>query len=236
MVATALAGDLVHAGEAGGVVTCPIHKSALYSAGFKHPGHTEFLAELAGGPVKPVMMLAVDGLRTVPITIHMSLVSAIAALTPDLIVETAEIVHADLRRYFGIESPRLALSGLNPHAGEDGTMGMEEKTIIGPAIERLKDDGFDVTGPLPADSMFHEAARAGYDAALCMYHDQALIPVKTIGFEDGVNCTLGLPFVRTSPDHGTALDIAGSGAGNPRSLIAALDLAAEMAGHAKTHQ
>ena len=226
--------DMVRDGEASGVVTCPIHKSALYSAGFTHPGHTEFLAELAGGAVKPVMMLAVGGFRTVPITIHMSLASAIAALTPELIVETAEIVHADLRRYFGIGAPRLAISGLNPHAGEDGTMGTEEQTIIGPAIARLKRGGIDVTGPLPADSMFHKAARAGYDAALCMYHDQALIPVKTIGFEDGVNCTLGLPFVRTSPDHGTALDIAGRGAGDPRSLLAALDLAAEMAGHAQT--
>ena len=225
--------DMVRDGTASGVVTCPIHKSALYAAGFRHPGHTEFLAELAGGGAKPVMMLAVGSFRTIPVTIHMSLASAIAALTSDLIVETAEIVNNDLRRFFGLDAPRLAISGLNPHAGEDGTMGMEEKTIIAPAIERLRRDGMNVTGPLPADSMFHEAARAGYDAALCMYHDQALIPVKTVGFEDGVNCTLGLPFVRTSPDHGTALDIAGRGAADPRSLIAALELAAEMAVNAE---
>jgi len=225
--------DMVRDGTASGVVTCPIHKSALYAAGFKHPGHTEFLAELAGGGAKPVMMLAVGSFRTVPVTIHMSLAAAIAALTSDLIVETAEIVNEDLRRFFGLKAPRLAVSGLNPHAGEDGTMGMEEKTIIEPAIERLRRDGMNVIGPLPADSMFHEAARAGYDAALCMYHDQALIPVKTVGFEDGVNCTLGLPFVRTSPDHGTALDIAGRGTADPRSLIAALELAAEMAVNAE---
>ena len=222
---------MVREGKACGLVTCPIHKAALYSAGFTHPGHTEFLAELAGGGARPVMMLAAGGLRTVPITIHMSLVSAIAALTPDLIVETAEIVNNDLRRFFGIGCPRLAISGLNPHAGEDGTMGKEEKTIIEPAIERLRRSGMNVIGPLPADSMFHDAARSRYDAALCMYHDQALIPVKTIGFEDGVNCTLGLPFVRTSPDHGTAFDIAGRGLADPSSLIAALDLAAVMAGH-----
>lgn len=225
--------EMVRDGAASGVVTCPIHKSALYAAGFRHPGHTEFLAELAGGGAKSVMMLAVGSFRTIPVTIHMSLTSAIAALTSDLIVETAEIVNEDLRRFFGLKAPRLAVSGLNPHAGEDGTMGMEEKTIIEPAIERLRRDGMNVTGPLPADSMFHQAARAGYDAALCMYHDQALIPVKTVGFEDGVNCTLGLPFVRTSPDHGTALDIAGRGAADPRSLIAALELAAEMAVNAQ---
>ncbi|MGI9415887.1 MAG: 4-hydroxythreonine-4-phosphate dehydrogenase PdxA [Hyphomicrobiales bacterium] len=221
-------------GSAGGVVTCPIHKSALYAAGFAHPGHTEFLAELAGGGATPVMMLAVGGFRTVPITIHMSLACAIAALTADLIVETATIVNADLGRFFGLNRPRLAISGLNPHAGEDGTMGTEEATIIAPAIARLKAAGIDVAGPLPADSMFHAKARTRYDAALCMYHDQALIPVKTVGFEEGVNCTLGLPFVRTSPDHGTALDIAGRGLADARSLIAALEMAARMAAHGRT--
>jgi 4-hydroxythreonine-4-phosphate dehydrogenase len=214
------------------VVTNPIAKGVLYRAGFEHPGHTEFLAELAaagGRPPQPVMMLWSPALAVVPVTVHLSLRDAITRLSSDLIVTTARIAVAALKARFGLLRPRLAISGLNPHAGEDGTLGSEERTIIAPAIETLRDAGVDVRGPLPADTMFHEAARKTYDCALCMYHDQALIPIKTLAFDDAVNVTLGLPFIRTSPDHGTAFDIAGSGHANPSSLIAALRLAARMA-------
>jgi 4-hydroxythreonine-4-phosphate dehydrogenase len=220
------------AGHAGAVVTNPIAKSVLYSAGFRHPGHTEFLAELAasnGTAPQPVMMLWSPTLAVVPVTIHLSLREAIAQLSTGLIVSTARIVADGLKRSFGLARPRLVLSGLNPHAGEDGSLGGEDKAIVAPAVEMLRADGIDARGPLPADTMFHEAARKTYDCAVCMYHDQALIPIKTLAFDDGVNVTLGLPFIRTSPDHGTAFDIAGSGRANPASLVAALRLADRMA-------
>jgi 4-hydroxythreonine-4-phosphate dehydrogenase len=224
-------GDVV-AGRASAIVTNPIAKSVLYRAGFRHPGHTEYLAELAatnGHIPQPVMMLWSPALVVVPVTIHLSLRDAIAQLSSDLIVTTARIVAAAFKARFGIVNPRLAISGLNPHAGEDGSLGTEDKNIVTPAIETLRSEGIEVRGPLPADTMFHEAARKTYDCAICMYHDQALIPVKTLAFEDAVNATLGLPFVRTSPDHGTAFDIAGTGKADPSSLIAALRLAARMA-------
>jgi len=222
----------VAAGRAAAVVTNPIAKNVLYRAGFRHPGHTEFLAELAagnGGAPQPVMLLWSPALAVVPVTIHVSLRDAISQLSTDLIVSTARIVVAGLKARFGLANPRLALSGLNPHAGEDGSLGTEERTIVGPAVEMLRADGIEITGPLPADTMFHDAARKTYDCAICMYHDQALIPIKTLAFDDAVNVTLGLPFIRTSPDHGTAFDIAGTGRANPSSLIAALRLAARMA-------
>jgi 4-hydroxythreonine-4-phosphate dehydrogenase len=222
----------VEAGDASAVVTNPIAKSVLYRAGFQHPGHTEFLAELAMRDARvpmPVMLLWSPTLAVVPVTIHVSLRDAIEQLTSHLITATARIVVADLKSRFGIRRPRLAIAGLNPHAGEDGSMGDEEQTIIQHAITVLQNEGIDVAGPLPADTMFHPAARAKYDCAICMYHDQALIPIKTIAFDDGVNVTLGLPFIRTSPDHGTAFGIAGTGQANPSSLIAALKLAARMA-------
>ena len=223
-------GDVV-AGRAGALVTNPIAKSVLYRAGFRHPGHTEFLAELAataGRTPQPVMMLWSPALVVVPVTIHLSLREAIARLSTDLIVTTIRIVVADLKTRFGLANPRLAVAGLNPHAGEDGSLGSEDRTIVTPAVEILRGEGIGIRGPLPADTMFHEAARKTYDCAICMYHDQALIPIKTIAFDDAVNVTLGLPFIRTSPDHGTAFDIAGSGRANPSSLIAALRLAARM--------
>jgi len=204
----------------------------LYRAGFRHPGHTEFLAELAasnGRIPQPVMMLWLPVLAVVPVTIHLSLREAIAGRSTELIVTTARIAAAALKARFGLDSPRLAVAGLNPHAGEDGSLGTEDQTIVTPAIEILRGDGIPVAGPLPADTMFHDAARKTYDCAICMYHDQALIPVKTLAFDDAVNVTLGLPFIRTSPDHGTAFDIAGTGRANPASLIAALRLAARMA-------
>jgi 4-hydroxythreonine-4-phosphate dehydrogenase len=222
----------VAAARASAVVTNPISKSVLYRAGFRHPGHTEFLAELAasnGHVPQPVMLLWSPTLAVVPVTIHLALREAITRLSSDLIVSTARIVVADLKARFGLAHPRLAVSGLNPHAGEDGSLGTEELTIVTPAIDILRGEGIDVRGPLPADTMFHDAARKTYDCAICMYHDQALIPVKTLAFEDAVNVTLGLPFIRTSPDHGTAFDIAGTGKANPSSLIAALRLAARMA-------
>ena len=224
-------GDVI-AGRASVVVTNPIAKSVLYRAGFRHPGHTEYLAELAatGGHIpQPVMMLWSPALVVVPVTIHLPLRDAIAQLSSDLIVTTARIVVAALKARFGLVSPRLAISGLNPHAGEDGSLGTEDRSIVAPAIEILRGEGIEVRGPLPADTMFHDAARRTYDCAICMYHDQALIPVKTLAFEDAVNVTLGLPFIRTSPDHGTAFDIAGTGTADPSSLIAALRLAARMA-------
>ncbi|MGB3865769.1 MAG: 4-hydroxythreonine-4-phosphate dehydrogenase PdxA [Xanthobacteraceae bacterium] len=222
----------VRAGRASAVVTNPIAKSVLYDAGFTHPGHTEFLAELAadGGAIPhPVMLLWSPKLAVVPVTIHVPLREAIAQLTSDLIVTTARIVAADLISRFGIARPRLAVAGLNPHAGEGGALGHEDQAIIAPAVAALRAEGIEARGPLPADTMFHPAARRTYDCALCMYHDQALIPIKTVAFDDGVNVTLGLPFIRTSPDHGTAFDIAGTGRANPASLIAALRLAARMA-------
>jgi 4-hydroxythreonine-4-phosphate dehydrogenase len=224
--------DDVIAGRAAAVVTNPIAKSVLYRAGFRHPGHTEFLAELAaaGGQLpQPVMMLWSPALAVVPVTIHLSLRDAIAQLSREAIVTTTRIVAAELKSRFGIARPRIAMSGLNPHAGEDGSLGTEDQTIVAPAVDILRGDGIDIRGPLPADTMFHEAARQTYDCAICMYHDQALIPIKTVAFEDAVNVTLGLPFIRTSPDHGTAFDIAGTGKANPSSLIAALRLAARMA-------
>jgi 4-hydroxythreonine-4-phosphate dehydrogenase len=220
--------EAVHQGQARAVVTNPIAKAALYQAGFKYPGHTEYLGVLSsawGSPAFPVMMIWSDTLAVVPVTIHIPLSEASAALTGELIVKTARVVDRDLRARFGIMRPRLAIAGLNPHAGEGGAMGREEITIIRPAIEALMAEGIDVVGPLPADTMFHPRARARYDVALTMYHDQGLIPVKTLAFDEGVNVTLGLPFVRTSPDHGTAFDIAGKGLANPASLIAALKLA-----------
>ncbi len=228
--------DDVVAGRAAAVVTNPIAKRVLYQAGFRHPGHTEFLAELAsrgGRAPQPVMMLWSPALAVVPVTIHLPLREAIALLSSDLIVSTARIAVADLKARFGIASPRLAISGLNPHAGEFGTLGSEDEEIVAAAVATLRNLGIEARGPLPADTMFHEAARKTYDCAICMYHDQALIPIKTIAFDDAVNVTLGLPFIRTSPDHGTAFDIAGSGKASPSSLMAALRLAARMAAAAK---
>ena len=220
---------LALAGRVAALCTAPIHKASLIDgAGFRFPGHTEFLAELAGGlPV--AMMLACDLLRVVPVTIHIPLAQVPAHLTARLIIDTALITHAGLQRDFGIKTPRIAVSGLNPHAGEEGKIGREELDIIVPAIEQLRAQGLNVIGPLAADSMFHAAARQRYDAAITMYHDQALIPIKTLDFAGGVNLTLGLPFVRTSPDHGTAFDIAGQGCADATSMIAALRLAARMA-------
>jgi 4-hydroxythreonine-4-phosphate dehydrogenase len=218
----------VNAGRAAAIVTNPINKQVLYSAGFKHPGHTEYLAELAGG-IEPVMMLACPELRVVPVTIHLALRAALTALTSEAIVSAGRITAAGLRRDFAIARPVLAVAGLNPHAGESGALGREEIEIIAPAVAALRREDIEVIGPFPADTLFHAAARKRYDAVLCMYHDQALIPIKTVDFDGGVNVTLGLPFIRTSPDHGTAFDIAGTGSANPTSLIAALKLAGEMA-------
>jgi 4-hydroxythreonine-4-phosphate dehydrogenase len=225
---------LVRRGEGTAVVTNPISKHVLQNAGFRHPGHTEYLAALAGGdgpPPRPVMMLACPGVRVVPVTIHIALKDVPGTLSREVLQETARITHAALHQDFGIAAPRLAVAGLNPHAGEDGRMGREEIEMIAPALDELRAEGLTVAGPLPADTMFHPAAREGYDAALCMYHDQALIPVKTLDFARGVNVTLGLPFVRTSPDHGTAFGIAGRGTADPTSLIEALKTAREMAAH-----
>ncbi len=224
----------VMAGEASALVTNPIAKSVLYDAGFVHPGHTEFLGSLAekhepGRRFSPVMMLASDVLKVVPLTVHIPLTAVSRAITKPLIFETVRTLWQSLRQDFGIATPRIAISGLNPHAGESGTMGREDIEIIGPAIDALKAEGLAVSGPHPADTLFHEAARKTYDAVVAMYHDQALIPIKTLAFDRGVNVTLGLPFVRTSPDHGTAFDIADKGAANPESLIQALLLAASMA-------
>ncbi|MDZ4791170.1 MAG: 4-hydroxythreonine-4-phosphate dehydrogenase PdxA [Hyphomicrobiales bacterium] len=220
------------AGTARAVVTNPIAKHILRAAGFQHPGHTEYLGQLArdaGYPCNPVMMIAAPSLRVVPLTIHIPLHAAPSAITQNLIISTALTVASDLRQFFGVLHPRLAITGLNPHAGENGDMGTEEQTIIAPAIEQLRLQGMRVTGPHPADTLFHERARAAYDVVIAMYHDQALIPIKTLAFDEGVNVTLGLPFIRTSPDHGTAFNIAGTGRANPSSLIHALRLAASMA-------
>jgi 4-hydroxythreonine-4-phosphate dehydrogenase len=220
---------LVQEGDASGIVTCPINKAALKEgAGFSFPGHTEFLADLAGVE-RVVMMLACDAVRVVPVTIHIPLGEVQETLTEALLEETMRLTHASLIRDFGLAVPRLAVAGLNPHAGESGVMGQEEIMLIAPVLERLRREGMAITGPMPADTMFHLAARAKYDAAICMYHDQALIPIKTIDFDNGVNVTLGLPFIRTSPDHGTAYDIAGKDVANASSLIAAVKTAQSMA-------
>lgn len=224
--------SLTISGEALGVVTNPIAKSVLYESGFPFPGHTEFLADLAaratGQTAMPVMMLAGPKLRTIPVTIHIPLKDVPQALNAELIIKTCRIADADLRNRFGIASPRLAIAGLNPHAGEDGTIGKEDEAVIKPAIQFLRSKGINAIGPLPADTMFHDEARARYDVAICMYHDQALIAAKALGFDDSVNVTLGLPFVRTSPDHGTAFGIAGKGLARESSLVAALKLAGHL--------
>lgn len=220
---------LVRAGEAAALCTAPLHKKALQEgADFAHPGHTEYLAALAGVD-DVVMMLACDQLRVVPATIHIALDQVAHTLTPARLRRTIEITHKGLQDHFGIAAPRLAIAGLNPHAGEAGAMGRQELEWIGPLVAQMIAEGYDLNGPLPADTMFHAAARARYDAAIAMYHDQALIPIKTLDFDLGVNVTLGLPFVRTSPDHGTAFDIAGKGIANPTSMIEALKLAHRMA-------
>jgi 4-hydroxythreonine-4-phosphate dehydrogenase len=223
----------VRAGTAAAVVTNPIAKHVLYAAGFAHPGHTEYLAALAapatGPPPRPVMMLWCAALAVVPVTVHVPLKDVPTLLTRDLIVATARIVANDLVTRFGIARPRIAVAGLNPHAGEGGALGSEDDAVVRPAVERLRAEGFNIAGPTPADTLFHPRARARYDVALAMYHDQALIPIKTIAFDEAVNVTLGLPFIRTSPDHGTAFDIAGKGVARPDSLVAALKLAARLA-------
>ena len=220
---------LTTSGQASAVCTLPIHKKALKDgAGFPWPGHTEFLAHLAGD-VDVIMCLASDLLRVVPATIHIAIRDVPTQLTPDLLENVIRLTHAGMRRDFSIPAPRIAVAGLNPHAGEGGNMGHEELDWMIPLIARLRDEGFDLRGPLPADTMFHARARANYDVAVCAYHDQALIPIKTLAFDEGVNVTLGLPFIRTSPDHGTAFDIAGKGIARPDSLMAALRMAASMA-------
>ena len=219
-------------GRAAAVVTNPVAKNVLYRSGFAEPGHTEFLAKLAAETTvkaaRPVMMLWSAELAVVPVTIHLPLREVVSRLTSELVLETGRIVARDLAARFGIARPRLAVAGLNPHAGEEGALGEEDRIIVAPAIKQLRAEGIDAIGPLPADTLFHERARASYDVALCMYHDQALIPIKTLAFERAVNVTLGLPFVRTSPDHGTAFDIAGTGCADPSSLVAALTLAARL--------
>jgi 4-hydroxythreonine-4-phosphate dehydrogenase len=223
------AAALCMSGAVGAMVTNPINKAALYDAGFAYPGHTEFLAELTGAQGRQIMMLASPELRVVPVTVHASLRNSLAMLTTDAIVAAAQTTASALQHQFGIARPRLAIAGLNPHAGEQGALGDEETTIIGPALAALRAAGIDVSGPWPPDTMFTATARTRYDAAICMYHDQALIPLKTLDMDHGVNVTLGLPIVRTSPDHGTAYDIAGKGIANPASLIAAIELAAQLA-------
>ncbi|MEP9376922.1 4-hydroxythreonine-4-phosphate dehydrogenase PdxA [Aquabacter sp. CN5-332] len=225
--------DLVQAGAARALVTAPLAKSVVYAAGFPFPGHTEYLAARCTPPggtaPRPVMMIWSPELAVVPATIHVPLAAVPALLTVDLLMETARIVDRDMRARFGLERPRLAFAGLNPHAGEDGTLGREDEEVVRPAVEALRREGIDARGPLPADTMFHAEARAGYDVAIGMYHDQVLIPAKALAFHEGVNTTLGLPFVRTSPDHGTAFGIAGTGRADPSSLMAALRLAARLA-------
>jgi 4-hydroxythreonine-4-phosphate dehydrogenase len=222
---------LCTSGAASAVVTNPIQKEALYDVGFKFQGHTDFLASLCKCAGNEVMMLVGADLRAVPITVHIALSEVPKNLTTAAIVAQGKVVAAALQKYFGVSAPRLAVTGLNPHAGENGSMGHEDHSIVAPAIAQLRACGISVFGPLPADTAFHPEARATYDAILCMYHDQALIPVKTLDFHGGVNVTLGLPFIRTSPDHGTALALAGTGKANASSLIAALKLAAKMAAH-----
>lgn len=223
------AAGMAQDGSVSALVTNPINKAVLYEAGFNHPGHTEFLAALAGPDFRPVMMLACPGLRVVPVTIHMALRQVMESLSQGEIERVIRVTAQALRTDFGIKTPQIVVAGLNPHAGEGGAMGREEIEIIRPAVEALKSEGTHVLGPAPADTLFHERVRRTYDAAICMYHDQALIPIKTIDFHNGVNITLGLPFVRTSPDHGTALEIAGTGVADERSLVAAIRQAAAMA-------
>jgi 4-hydroxythreonine-4-phosphate dehydrogenase len=226
--------DLVKEGVASAVCTAPIHKKLLKDgANFAYPGHTEYLAALSEID-RVVMMLACPELRVVPATIHIALKDVPQAFTPDCLEETIRITATDLATHWGINAPRIAIAGLNPHAGEGGAMGSEELEWMIPLLERLRREGFDLKGPMPPDTMFHAKARANYDVAICAYHDQALIPIKTIDFAGGVNVTLGLPFIRTSPDHGTAMDIAGRGIADPTSLIAALDMAWEMAQASQT--
>ena len=226
--------DLVLSGEASGLVTAPIAKAPLYAAGFRFPGHTEFIAELTAdvpfaGTRGPVMMLTARDLRACLVTIHVALDQVPELVTAERVCRTARVVHEAMKRDFGIASPRLALAALNPHAGEGGALGLQEITVLKPAAEMLRAEGIAITDPLPADTLFHDEARATYDAAICLYHDQALIPVKTLDFWGGVNATLGLPIIRTSPDHGTGFDIAGKGVARPDSLIATIRLASEMA-------
>jgi len=218
-------------GEAGAVVTNPIAKHVMQAGGFPFPGHTEYLAHLAGTP-RVAMLIWSEELAVVPLTIHVPLREVPRLLTQEMIAETARIVARDYRTKFGIAKPRIAVCGLNPHAGEEGTIGTEENTIIAPAIQTLRGEGFDISGPHPADTMFHAAARKRYDVALGMYHDQVLAPVKALAFDRAVNVTLGLPFVRTSPDHGTAFDLAGTGRADPSSLEAAIKLAHRLASRA----
>jgi len=221
--------DLARTGAVSALCTAPVHKKALIDgAGFAYPGHTEFFAALTGAP-RAVMMLASETLRVVPATIHIALADVPGVLTPDLLRDTIRITAAGLRDQFGLPAPRIVVAGLNPHAGEGGAMGRQEIDWIGPLITDMAAEGLDVTGPWPGDTLFHAAARARYDVAVCMYHDQALIPIKTLDFDRGVNVTLGLPIIRTSPDHGTALDIAGQGIANPASMIEAIRMAARMA-------
>jgi 4-hydroxythreonine-4-phosphate dehydrogenase len=221
--------DLVRTGVASAITTCPISKKALIDgAGFRFPGHTEYLADLAGNP-PVVMMLVCDALRVVPATIHIPLSEVPNALTPAHLTQVLRTTHAALESDFGITKPRITVAGLNPHAGEAGAIGTEDRTVISPVLDKLRTEGLMLAGPVPADTMFHPAARSEYDAAVAMYHDQALIPIKTIDFAGGVNVTLGLPFVRTSPDHGTAFDIAGQDRADPASLIAALCIARKIA-------
>jgi 4-hydroxythreonine-4-phosphate dehydrogenase len=231
---------LVLAGEASGVVTAPIAKAPLYAAGFRFPGHTEFIAELTAdtpfvGTRGPVMMLTARDLRACLVTIHVPLAEAPGLVTADRVILTARVAHEAMRRDFGIARPRLALAALNPHAGEGGTLGLQEIEVLAPAVEALRAEGIDITDPRPADTLFHDEARATYDAALCLYHDQALIPVKTLDFWGGVNATLGLPVVRTSPDHGTGFDIAGRGLARPDSLVAAIRLAGQRGARRQGH-
>jgi 4-hydroxythreonine-4-phosphate dehydrogenase len=236
IAAIAEAADLALAGDAAAMITNPIAKASLYGAGFRHPGHTEFLAahvaaRQGGTPPEPVMMLEIPGLRVVPVTIHLPLAEAIRVLSTIAIVSKGRILARALYEDFGLAQPRLAIAALNPHAGEAGTLGREEADTIAPAIEKLRAEGIAAEGPFPADTLFHAAARARFDAVICMYHDQALIPLKTLDFERGVNITLGLPIIRTSPDHGTAFDIAGTGKADPSSLIAAIARAGTLAAH-----
>lgn len=225
--------DHVQAGRAAGLVTAPLAKSVVYAAGFPFPGHTEYLAARCARPdgimPHPVMMIWSPRLAVVPATIHVPLKDVPRLVTQELLVRTGRILARDMRQRFGLERPRLVLAGLNPHAGEDGTIGREDEDILRPAVADLRAEGIDMRGPLPADTLFHEEARATYDAVIGPYHDQVLIPAKTLAFHDGVNVTLGLPFVRTSPDHGTAFDLAGTGRANPSSLMAAMALAGRLA-------
>lgn len=225
--------DLIYEGVASAVITNPINKALLLGTGFSHPGHTEFLGELArrhGGEAYPVMMLACEELRVIPATVHIPLRAVADTLNKALLVRTFEVAADALREWFGVKSPRIAVTGLNPHAGENGAIGREEIEIIAPAIEEARSKGFGhISGPYPADTIFQDRLRQDYDAVITMYHDQALVPIKTLAFDRAVNLTLGLPFIRTSPDHGTAYDLAGTGQANPRSLIEAIRLAASLA-------